>query len=270
MGAVPPPGVDRHGVPPDDEPRRPRAHPEHHAGRTGPRLARVPGRRGAAERPIPRALRARRPPAAGERRARNTRAVGAEGPAEDVRDVPRRPRAGVVGRAPRPLGRRDHVPAPHPPRPAAFRAITTLPQPAACTRWLGGSTAFAVLPAAVHGCRRVTGDVTEAPVKEVLVSRRPPEPRHSDICPVRRSVVRRSASENMAGCGRSSVSPLVASPPIPKLPRRDSAVGRVDALLISAYPLIVPRWSANRCASATRVSEGLAVGMCGKTDTSQQ
>jgi len=159
-GAVPPPGVDRHGVPPADEPRRPRAHPEHHAGRTGPRLARVPGRRGAAERPIPRALRARRPPAAGERRARNTRAVGAEGPAEDVRDVPRRPRAGVVGRAPRPLGRRDHVPAPHPPRPAAFRAITTLPQPAACTRWLGGSTAFAVLPAAVHGCRRVTVEVT--------------------------------------------------------------------------------------------------------------
>ncbi len=44
--------------------------------------------------------------------------VGAEGPAQDLRDVPRRARARVVGGDPGPLDRRDHVPPLRPLGPA--------------------------------------------------------------------------------------------------------------------------------------------------------
>jgi hypothetical protein len=56
-----------------------------------------------------------------ERRDRWTGAVGAEGPPQDVCDVLRRARPGVVGRDPRPFGRRRHLPPLRPPRPAGVR-----------------------------------------------------------------------------------------------------------------------------------------------------
>ena len=75
----------------------------------------LPRRRGEAERQVPVALHARRHQAQAGHRDRPGGAVGAEGPAQDLRDVPRRARAGVVGGDPGPLDRRDHLPPLRPP-----------------------------------------------------------------------------------------------------------------------------------------------------------
>ena len=58
--AVLPPGEDRQGVLPADEPGGTCAYPEHHAGGPAPRRPGLPRRRGPAERPVPGPLQTRR------------------------------------------------------------------------------------------------------------------------------------------------------------------------------------------------------------------
>jgi hypothetical protein len=56
-----------------------------------------------------------------ERRDRGGGAVGTEGPAQDVRDLPRRARPRVVGGDPGPLGGWHHLPTLRPPRPTGLQ-----------------------------------------------------------------------------------------------------------------------------------------------------
>ena len=95
-------------------------------------------------------------------------AVGAEGPAEDVRDVLRRARARVVGRDPRPLGRRDHLPPLRPPRPAGVQGDHDA---AAADGVLGagsrGSTASARAAGGDSPTPRNAGEVTDAQVRRL-------------------------------------------------------------------------------------------------------
>ena len=85
--ALLPPGEDRQGVLPADEPGGARPPPEPYAGGPAPRRPRLSRGWGTPERSLPGAVRPRRHQAAVGDRDRRGRAVGAEGPAEDVRDV---------------------------------------------------------------------------------------------------------------------------------------------------------------------------------------
>src|SRR5262249_36736256 len=85
--AVLPPGEDRQGVLPADEPGGARPPQESHAGGPSPRRPRLARGWGAPDRPLPGAVRPRRDQAQAGHRDGRGGAVGAEGPAEDLRDV---------------------------------------------------------------------------------------------------------------------------------------------------------------------------------------
>jgi hypothetical protein len=152
--AVLPAGEDRQAVPPADEPGGPRPPPGHHAGRPAARRSGLPRRRGAAESPVPVTLHARGDQASAGLRDWPGGVVGVEGPAEDLRDVPRRARAGVVGGDPGPFGRRDHLPPLRPPCAAGVQgdhdAVSTdgVPGPGE-----GQRQRMPLLPTKIRRCR---------------------------------------------------------------------------------------------------------------------
>src|SRR5690606_27089720 len=109
---------DGEGVLAADEPHGPAA-PEELAPRaSGPRRSGVPRRWKPAQHTVPPVLRVGwRGPEAQYRVWRGP-SLGSQGPPQDVRDLLRRARTGVVRRDPGPLRRRDHIPPLRPPRPA--------------------------------------------------------------------------------------------------------------------------------------------------------